>query len=102
MVDGKELRPGQSLFKTSGQVVLTPDTHSSFTEDIQTSLRTVPREDGDPIVIQITRQPLITWLWVGGLMMLAGTVLSAFPGKRHRRPTQPTSVPTNPEPVGAS
>jgi cytochrome c biogenesis factor len=39
------------------------------------------------------------WLWAGGLIMLAGTVLSAFPGKSRRRPTDPVSAPI---PVEAS
>jgi cytochrome c-type biogenesis protein CcmF len=37
-------------------------------------------------------QPLVSWLWVGGLVMAMGTVLAAFPGRR-RNPIDPVSAP---------
>jgi cytochrome c-type biogenesis protein CcmF len=37
-------------------------------------------------------QPLVSWLWVGGLIMAMGTVLAAFPGRR-RNPIDPVSAP---------
>jgi cytochrome c-type biogenesis protein CcmF len=53
-------------------------------------------------------QPLIVWMWIGGLLMAFGTVLAAFPGRRRRLPTQPTSAlsqnpdsATEPELAGA-
>jgi hypothetical protein len=36
-------------------------------------------------------QPLVTWLWIGGGIMAAGTVLAAFPGRR-RNPIDPVSA----------
>ena len=36
---------------------------------------------------------MIVWLWIGGGLMAVGTVLSAFPGTRRRRPTDPVSAP---------
>ena len=41
--------------------------------------------------IKVFVKPLIMWLWIGGGLMGIGTLLSAFPGKRRRRPTDPTS-----------
>ena len=35
---------------------------------------------------------MIIWLWLGGALMAIGTVLSAFPGKRRRRPTDAVSA----------
>jgi cytochrome c-type biogenesis protein CcmF len=35
---------------------------------------------------------LILWMWIGGLMMAFGTVLSAFPGRRRRDPLDPVSA----------
>jgi cytochrome c-type biogenesis protein CcmF len=57
-------------------------------------------------------EPLVVWIWVGGLLMLAGTALSAWPGRR-RQPTDPVSAPTGlkavesgldpaPEPAGVA
>ena len=38
-------------------------------------------------------QPLVAWLWIGGIVMALGTVLAAFPGRR-RNPIDPVSAPT--------
>jgi cytochrome c-type biogenesis protein CcmF len=43
-------------------------------------------------VLRVTIQPLILWLWAGGLTMALGTVLAIVPGAR-RRPTMPVSAP---------
>ena len=51
----------------------------------------LPAETGGNLVLRITVQPLVVWLWVGGAVMLAGAVLAAFPGRR-RRPTDPVSA----------
>jgi cytochrome c-type biogenesis protein CcmF len=59
-------------------------------------------------VIGVIVQPLILWLWIGGIVIAIGTVLAAWPGRR-RRPTAPVSAPVEaetagppPEPVGAA
>jgi cytochrome c-type biogenesis protein CcmF len=46
-------------------------------------------------VIGVFVQPLIAWLWIGGLVMGLGTALAAWPGRRRRRPTDPASVPSS-------
>jgi cytochrome c-type biogenesis protein CcmF len=56
------------------------------------TLLEVPETEGDPVTIRVILQPMVTWLWIGGIMMAAGTALAAFPGRR-RRPTQPVSEP---------
>ena len=91
VVDGQRLTPSLERFRASGQIVPAPATRSTFTVDYQTALLVPPGDDGS-IVVRITRQPMIAWLWIGGLAMLVGTVLSAFPGKR-RRPTDAVSAP---------
>ncbi len=99
IVDGERLEASLEQFIGSGQVVPVPATRSTFTEDVQVALLTAAETADDTVVIRATRQPLIAWLWTGALVMLAGTVLSAFPGRRHRRPTDPVSAPV---PVGDS
>ena len=44
----------------------------------------------------MTVQPLVVWLWVGGLVMALGTLLAVVPGRR-RDPIMPVSAPL-PEP----
>ena len=38
-------------------------------------------------------QPMILWLWVGGIVMVLGTLLALFPGRRRRNPLDPVSAP---------
>jgi cytochrome c-type biogenesis protein CcmF len=46
----------------------------------------------DQAVIRVIVQPMVVWLWVGGIVMAVGTALAAFPGRR-RRPEDPVSAP---------
>ena len=85
--------PALSRYTLRGQVVGHPATLSSARRDVQLSVVRLPSETGGNLVLRVTVQPLILWLWVGGAVMLAGAVLAAFPGRR-RRPTDPTSAIT--------
>jgi len=100
VVDGSELTPSLERFVATGQVVPAPETRSTLAADVQVALLVPPDSESDQIVIRATRQPMVAWLWLGGLLMLAGTVLSAFPGKTQRRPTDPTSARIRVEAVG--
>jgi cytochrome c-type biogenesis protein CcmF len=90
VVEGEELRPAINQF-FSGQTIGTPDTLGSFTRDTQIALIALP-DDDNQVVIRVTTQPLIAWLWIGGILMAVGTVFSAFPHRLHRRPTDPVSA----------
>jgi Cytochrome c-type biogenesis protein CcmF C-terminal len=58
------------------------------------SLVSAPADDaGQTVGVRVVVQPLIMWLWLGGLVMAAGTVLAAFPGRRRRNPIDPVSAP---------
>jgi cytochrome c-type biogenesis protein CcmF len=92
-VDGEILTPGNSRFLATGQVVRTPGTRSTLTRDVQLSLDVPPETTDGDIVLRATFQPLVSWLWWGGALMLVGTAFSAFPTKSHRRPTDPISSP---------
>ncbi|MCL4120393.1 UNVERIFIED_CONTAM: hypothetical protein GTU68_044585 [Idotea baltica] len=90
VAQGEELRPAINQF-VSGQTIGTPDTLGGFTRDTQVALIALPENDNQ-VVIRITTQPLIAWLWTGGVLMAIGTVFSAFPHRLHRRPTDPVSA----------
>ncbi len=83
--------PALSRYTLRGQVVGHPATLSSARRDVQLSVVRLPSDTGGSLVLRLTAQPLIVWLWVGGAVMLAGAVLAAFPGRR-RRPTDPASA----------
>ena len=94
--------PALSRYTLRGQVVGHPATLSSPRRDVQLSVVRLPSETGGNLVLRVTVQPLVLWLWVGGAVMLVGIVLAVFPGRRRRLPTDPTSAPaTVPVEVGA-
>ena len=91
-VDGQTLEPALERFVATGMVVPAPQTRSTLAADIQTSVIEAPTETGR-VVVRITRQPMIVWLWIGGLVMLAGTALAAMPRRRRGTGAPPASAP---------
>jgi cytochrome c-type biogenesis protein CcmF len=84
--------PALTRFDDRGTTIGTPSVRSTPVDDVQLSLLDAPTEDTEEIRLQVVVQPLVVWLWVGGVVMAVGTVLSAFPGSR-RRGTEPVSEP---------
>ncbi|MCP3853837.1 MAG: heme lyase CcmF/NrfE family subunit [Actinomycetia bacterium] len=84
--------PTLSRFIVSGQIIGTPSVRPGFREDIYLSLIEEPSGPQGSVLVRVIVQPLVTWIWTGGLIMGLGTVLSAFPGRR-RRGTDPVSAP---------
>lgn len=88
--------PAITKYLKIGEDIGTPSVRTGFTKDIYLTIapgavRPVP---GDTAVsIQVSVKPMIVWLWIGGGVMAVGTLLSAFPGNRRRRPTDPVSAP---------
>ena len=96
-VDGRIETPALSAFPFAGRTIGSPETRGSLIDDVQLSV--IPTEPGEPVVVRVTVQPLVQWLWIGGILMAAGTALALVPGRR-RRPTDPVSVDTaDPQPV---
>lgn len=103
LVDGKEYAPAQVQFFSNGQVLPRPSVRTRPWGDVYLNLTKPTAADGTAN-LQITSNPLVMWLWIGGIVMAFGTVLSMFPGKRRRLATDATSalVPSDdvaPDPV---
>ncbi len=100
-VDGSLERPALTLFPFAGRTLGTPSTRGSLFDDVQLSVIPIDEGDNAAAVVRVTIQPLVQWLWIGGILMAVGTGLAIVPGNR-RRPTAPASVISNdPEPVKA-
>ncbi len=77
-------RPSVNLFRGAGQSVGEPSVRTSWKDDVYLTLeQPLPGVDG-VAVIRVIVQPMVSWLWVGGLLMALGTLLAAFPGRRRR------------------
>ena len=46
------------------------------------SLIAIPEEGSDLVVIRVLVEPLVAWIWVGGLVIAGGTLLAMVPGRR--------------------
>jgi cytochrome c-type biogenesis protein CcmF len=91
-VDGTIYEPAVNIFPNGEQSVGTPSVATSLTRDVYLALVQPPdAEAGDQALIRVVVQPLVMWLWIGGGVMAAGTVLAAFPGRR-RSPLDPVSA----------
>ena len=104
---GQTYAPANTLYTNIGQLIPTPSVKTGFANDVYLTLEDGTKAGDTQAAIKVFIKPMIIWLWIGAGMMILGTILSAFPGKRRRLPTQPTSepiplddVPTSKEPVG--
>jgi cytochrome c-type biogenesis protein CcmF len=94
LIDGHgPYAPALTRFDDAGMSVATPSVRSTVTEDVHLSLSREPNGDTGAIQLRVTVQPLVVWLWIGGAVIVGGSILALFPGSR-RRPTAPVSVPT--------
>ncbi len=89
---GKVYRPAINQYRFGTSTIGTPSVKWGFVEDVYLTLLSAPDGPGDPAVIRVILQPMVTWLWIGAGVMGFGTALAAFPGQR-RRPVDPVSAP---------
>jgi cytochrome c-type biogenesis protein CcmF len=102
-VDGRgTYTPAITQFGAGSQDVGTPAIDASWRDDVYLTIDATSTS-GAQLTFGVVVQPLVMWLWVGGALLVLGSVLSSVPGRR-RRPTDPVSAPTvatarEPEPV---
>jgi len=85
-------RPAVSQYGANTEPVGTPAIDSNVWHDVYLTVDSLPASIGGPVEIGVTVQPLVSWLWVGGGILVLGSLLAAVPGRR-RRPTDPVSAP---------
>ena len=93
LIDGNHpYRPAVSNYPSQDEAVGTPAVSSTPAGDVYLTLTTVPSTATGAASIGVIVEPLVMWVWIGGGVMLAGTVLAAWPGRRRRRPTDAVSA----------
>jgi cytochrome c-type biogenesis protein CcmF len=127
-VDGAAFYPATTSFGSALSVVGTPAIDSGLFDDVyltfdavgglgassgNQAINNLPKGS---VAIGVVIEPLVAWLWAGGLLIGVGGLLALVPGSR-RRPTDPVSASSDlvtgatpeqprardaaPEPVGA-
>ena len=101
LVDGTERAPAVTKYVKMGNNIGTPSVKSSAVKDIYVTLEPPVKMDSGTAKIKVFIKPMVMWIWLGGLLMVLGTALSMFPGRR-RRPTDAVSAPVDTADAGTS
>jgi cytochrome c-type biogenesis protein CcmF len=88
---GRIDEPTLTRYTVQGQPILRPSVATGLTEDRYIRIVNMPDDPKGVAALEFKIEPMILWLWIGGVVMGLGTVLSIAPGRR-RRATAPTSV----------
>jgi cytochrome c-type biogenesis protein CcmF len=90
-VDGGQVfTPALNRYPNATQTIGTPSVDVGLRRDVYLTFIEAPKRPGGSVVIGVLVEPLVSWLWLGGLIMALGTLLALVPGRR-RLPTAPVS-----------
>jgi cytochrome c-type biogenesis protein CcmF len=83
-LDGRAYYPAVEQFALSNDAVPSPAVRSTPTKDVYLTLASVPSAGKAPAAIGVIVEPLVLWLWVGGLVIVIGAFLTLWPLSRRR------------------
>jgi cytochrome c-type biogenesis protein CcmF len=87
------LAPHMNFYRVSDQPVPTPDVRSSIRGDVYANLMAF-EESGKNATVKIIVEPLIPWIWFGGLVVVIGAVIGlAYGGRRTPVPAATREAP---------
>ena len=84
--------PRLNFYPTSDQPIATPSVRSRASGDLYLNLMAFER-DGSGATIRMIVEPLVPWIWVGGLIVVLGAAISLWPARRRVLGTAPVAVP---------
>lgn len=73
--------PRLNFYPTSEQPIATPSVRSRASGDLYLNLMAFER-DGSGATIRMIVEPLVPWIWIGGLIVVLGAVISLWPVRR--------------------
>jgi len=80
------LKPRRNFYIDHQQPVTVPAVRSTVGEDFYVILVGWEQIGPDQATFKVYLNPLINWLWAGALMLIVGTLVAAWPGRRARLP----------------
>ncbi len=75
--------PEKNLYKGQNQPTTEVAIHSTLKEDLYVILA---GHDEDTATFKVLVNPLVIWLWIGGVIMALGTVIVMLPNRRKKSP----------------
>ena len=82
--DGKPLReltPGQRFYPNQGTPFASVDARYNWKEDLYVILSSFER-DGSSATIKVLINPMISWIWIGGGVIVLGVLVAVLPERR--------------------
>jgi cytochrome c-type biogenesis protein CcmF len=92
------LEPHMNFYPTSQQPVPTPDVRSSVAGDLYANLQAF-RPDGSNATVKLIYEPMVPWIWFGGLVVVFGALIGISPRRRSGQVFAAASI--SPTPVSA-
>jgi cytochrome c-type biogenesis protein CcmF len=90
------LEPRMNFYRVSDQPVPTPDVKSSIKGDLYVNLMAF-EANGANATIKVIVEPLVPWIWFGGLVIVIGAIIGMFHSGRRAVPvrTAVAGAPSN-------
>ena len=95
------MEPRMNFYPTSDQPVPTPTVRSRPAGDLYINLQAFA-QDGSNATLRVIREPLVPWIWIGGMIVCLGAFVSLGAGRRETAPAAArvkTAARTRPTPV---
>jgi cytochrome c-type biogenesis protein CcmF len=78
------LRPNREFFVVQQQPMTIPDKRSTVSDDLYVILAGWEGR-GETATFKVYINPLVNWIWFGGVIFIAGTLVAAWPDPREER-----------------
>ena len=75
------VEPRMNFYPASEQPVPTPAVRSTVFGDVYANLQAF-RPDGSSVTVKVIYEPLVPWIWAGGLIVVIGAVTSILPQRQ--------------------
>ena len=82
--DGRRLRPALNTYRNASEATASPGIRSGILTDVYAVL-VEGAADGSAATIRVYRNPLVSWIWAGGALLMVGAGIALMPPRRRRR-----------------
>jgi cytochrome c-type biogenesis protein CcmF len=90
----RELYPRQDFYVEAQQPMTIPGLHSSWEVDVYVLLVSWEPITNGSATFKVFVNPLVSWVWLGGLVFILGTLIAAWPEREMLSANVPTRSQT--------
>jgi cytochrome c-type biogenesis protein CcmF len=76
------MHPERRLYKASQQPTTEVSIRSTLKEDLYLVYAAPPLEAGGKAIMQVFLNPLVMWVWIGGIVLGLGTLIAMLPNRK--------------------